>query len=246
MTTTTYAIPTTRSPSANAIKYDALECDVYEARIVRFIGLGVQEQRAYQGQAKDPAFKCSVQFELIGVDATGTKADGTAIEPRPACVFQDYFLFPGAKRGGVFDLCSAVDPSIVAAPRDLNWFINNLGAPIMVQVGSYQTRDGVTKNTVSAVQPMSSRTAARLDAARSDFVGFIPYADDEANAASYEKMFKFQRDMLMDAKDVAHIPYAGREVVFNKEGSAPTAPRIQPQATAPQQGGVDFDDDVPF
>lgn len=233
-------IPSFRSPSANAVKYNAIACDTYPARIVRFVGLGVQDQPEFQGQAKDPAFKCAIQYELIGVDATGTKADGSAIEPRPACVFQDYFLFPGAQRGKVFDLCRAIDASAQAAPKTLDWFIDRLGESVLVQVGQYTTRTGEVKNKVVAVSPMPSFMKGGLDQARSDVVGFNPYIDTEANLAAYNKLFKFQRDMLVEAKDTANIPYAGREAVMPNSGSQ------QQQAPAPQQNNVNhMADEIP-
>lgn len=245
------SIPTMRSPSANAINYNHIPADTYPARIVRFVGLGLQPQPEFQGQKKDPAFKCAVQFELIGMDATGTKADGTPIDPRPACVFQDYFLFPNAQRGKVFDMCRAVDPSIQATPKTLEWFIDRLGEAVLVQVGTYQTRDGVTKNKVVAVTPMPSFMKGSLGAPRTDLVGFNPYSQTDTNLAAYGKMFKFQRDMLTEAIDTANIPFAGREAPQQQASSdsqTPTPSQEAPQATysgATTQSNM-YDDDMPF
>lgn len=235
------AIPTMRSPRPS-ISYDLLPDDVYPARIVRFIGLGIQDQPEFDGKKKDPAFKCSIQFEILGMDATGKNPDGTPIDPRPACVFREYFLFPGASRGGVFDLCSAVDASLKAAPKSLEWFIDNLGAVVMVQVGSYKKKDGTPKNKVLAVQPMPGFMKSSAAPARSDLVGFIPYKDNEANLAAYNKMFKFQRDILMEAYDKENIPFAGKEVVVNSNNDTPKS-----AANIPTSGSDDNDDDdAPF
>ncbi len=247
----TTSIPTMRSPSANAITYNHIPADTYPARIVRFIGLGLQPQPEFQGQKKDPAFKCAVQFELIGMDATGTKADGTPIDPRPACVFQDYFLFPNAQRGKVFDMCRAIDAGLQATPKTLEWFIDRLGESVLVQVGTYQTREGVTKNKVIAVTAMPSFMKGTLGAPRTDLVGFNPYSSSESNLAAYNKMFKFQRDMLVDAIDTANIPFAGREAVIPQQNSAPQeqaapqTPVTSGYSDAPQEGNM-YDDDMPF
>lgn len=239
-----YAIPTTRS-SRPTNTYNALADDVYPARIVRFVGLGIQDQPEFQGQKKDPAFKCAIQFELIGVDATGTQPDGSPIDPRPACVFQDYFLFPGASRGKVFDMCRAIDASMTAAPRNLDWFIDNLNSIVMVQVGHYVTKDGTRKNKVVAVQPCPGFMKGNIGPARTDIVGFIPYSDSEANLAAYNKLFKFQRDMLTEAHDVASIPFAGKEVQL-PNAAAPQQP-VTPTYNEPATTGFDgSDDDVPF
>jgi len=217
-------IPTLRTPRPSNV-YNPLKPDVYPARIVRFVGLGIQDQKEFQGQAKDPAFKCAIQFELIGVDATGVDSEGKPLEPRPSCVFQDYFLFPRATRGKVFDLCRAIDASIEASPSTLDWFIERLGEIVMVQVGNYTTKDGVVKNTVQAVQPTPSFMKANIGEARSDLVGFNPYVDNEANLAAYSKMFKFQRGMLLEAHDSASIPFAGKEVL-KQDGEAPKTTNI--------------------
>lgn len=237
------AIPTTRTNRSNTT-YNPIAPDVYPARIVRFVGLGIQDQPEFQGQAKEPAFKCAIQFELIGIDATGTNAEGQPIDPRPACVFQDYFLFPGASRGKVFDMCRAIDASMEAAPRTLDWFIERLGSIVMVQVGTYQTRTGDTKNKVVAVQPCPGFMKANVGEARTDLVGFNPYVDTEASLAAYNKLFKFQRDIIAEAYDAENIPFAGKEVQIqnHQQQAAP-----QQQAPAQQANSEESsDDDAPF
>lgn len=139
---TTTAIPSMQNNGPRNL-WDAIENDTYEARLVKCVGLGVQEQPEWQGQKKQPAFKMAMTFELIDVDATGVDRDGKPLEPRPACQFKDYFLFPGAKRGGVYDLVRAIDPSLEAVPNNLEWFEKALGSVINVEVGSYTTKAGV-------------------------------------------------------------------------------------------------------
>ncbi|MFW3388334.1 UNVERIFIED_CONTAM: hypothetical protein RF648_20310, partial [Kocuria sp. CPCC 205274] len=67
------AIPSSRSSKKSFTVYDAIPDGDYPARIVRFIGLGVQEQPEYKGEKKSPAFKATFALELIDVDATGTE-----------------------------------------------------------------------------------------------------------------------------------------------------------------------------
>ena len=243
-------IPQTRSNTASKIKYDVLADGDYPARIVRFIGLGVQEQPMWEGQKKDPAFKCSIQFELIGLDTVGTKEDGTKTDPAPACQFKDYFLFPGAKRGGVFDLCQVIDPSLQAVPGDLDWFINNLDAIVNVRVGSYTTKMGDKRNKVVSVSAIPSMFKSQVGASRSDKVGFDPYVDSPDMMQAYSKLYKFQRDMLTEAHDSQHIVFAGKEPIKSEGNGAPaapttTTPTANPQS-APNPAAMDFDDDIPF
>ena len=239
-------IPTTRKASTAKTTYNALENDVYLARIVRFIGLGVQDQPEWNGEKKDPAFKSSFQFELLGVDATGVDSEGKAIDPRPACQFGDFYLFPGAKRGKVFDLCKVLDPALEKVPGDLSWFTNKLGAVLNVEVGSYTDKNGNVRNKIVGLSPASRRDRDNAEDARSEMVGFDPYTDSPEMMDAYSKLFKFQRDMLAEAHDSANIVYAGKEPA-KQEGmvSKPKAPAAQ-GTTAPAQGGVAYDDDIPF
>lgn len=258
----TTAIPSTSSSKKTRTVYDVIDNDVYDARIVRFIGLGVQEQPEWQGERKAPAFKCSIQFELIDIDATGRTFEGDddkvgkPIDPRPSCQFKDYYLFPGAKRGGVFDLCKAIDPTIEEVPRNLEWFMDRLGEVVSVGVGSYTTRQGITRNKITSVGAVSSRNKSKVGEARSEMVAFNPYSDTPAMVQSYAKVYKFQREMLTEAKDSQHIPFAGKEPVSTEgNGEAPsntttreddkyrTTSKPSNPDTAPAPG---FDEDCPF
>lgn len=250
-------IPSTRSARPSR-SYDVIADGDYDARIVRFVGVGVQDQPAYEGVAKDPAFKCFIQFELIDVNATGVDSEGKALEPSPACQFKDYFLFPGAKRGNVFNLCQAIDPSIQAVPSDLTWFTETmLGKVVNVKVGHYVGKDGKARNKVVAVTPIPTKYQAGVGQARCEMVGFDPYEETEAMKVAYAKLPKFQRDVLAEAKDAQHMPFAGTEPMKLESNKAPSTPtssnpyasRQEPQRqAAPASNYVDegFDDEVPF
>lgn len=243
------AIPTTRSNNSSRNVYDALPDDDYPARISRFVGLGIHDQPDFQGQKKAPAFKCQIAFELIGRDATGKKGDGTPLEPSPACQFKDYFLFPGAKRGGVFELCQAIDPSLTAVPKDMSWFIKNLGAIVNVRVGHYVNAAGQKKNKVVGVSAIPSMFKSQVGPARLETVGFDPYMDTPEMFGAYSQLWNFQRETLTEAHDSENIVFAGKEAARPDSKPAST-----PQSKAPdthagntnQEPPMDFDDDIPF
>ena len=252
-------IPSTRAKNTSRTVYDVLPDGEYPARISRFIGLGVQEQPEWQGQKKDPAFKCQITFELIGVDTTGRKYEndedkvGKPIDPAPACQFKDYYLFPGAKRGGVFDLCQIIDPSLTAVPRSLDWFVDNLGAIVNVRVGHYVNKMGVKRNKIVAVTPIPTMFKSQIGAARLETVGFDPYEDTPAMFSAYSKLYGFQREILSEAKDVANIPFAGKEPARMDNSNKPAqnqAPSTPPAQNTPFNSGASgeqpFDDEIPF
>lgn len=240
MTTT---IPTMRNTGPKNA-WDSIENDTYEARLVKAIGLGIQEQPEYKGQKKNPAFKIALTYELIDIDATGVDKDGNPLEPRPACQFRDYFLFPGATRGGVFDLVRAIDPSLECVPNNLEWFESALGSVLNVEVGSYVGRDGRTRNKVLGVSPVPSRNKERVGPARCETQFFNPYVETEDMLQSYSKLFKFQRDILAEAHDKDLIPFAGKDPMQN--GAEEQSDNSKPKAPEAFKGSVDFDDDVPF
>lgn len=229
--------------------YDVLTCTDYDARIVRFIGLGVQDQPIFDGKPKDPAFKCAIQFELIGVDATGRDGEGKPLEPRPACQFKDFYLFPNAKRGNVFDLCKAINPSLDKVPASLEFFTKDmLGKVVNIKVGSYTAKDGTVRNKVEAITPIPEKYKAAVGQARCELVGFDPYSKDEDMKVAYSKLFKFQRDMLLEAKDSAHMPFAGTEPM-KLDGSSDTKPTERPAPSNPATSydeTMGDDDSAPF
>lgn len=249
-------IPTAPRAS-NKTTYDTLPKDLYPARMVRFVGLGTQPQPEYKGQAKDPAPKVAVMFELFDpetgdvLDVRGVDSEGNEVF-KPSCVFTDMFLFPGAERGKVFDMSKALDSSVTKVADDFDWFIDRLGAPVMVEIDHYPKKDGTVGTKISSIVPVSKMVAKSMPEARSELVGFDPYDGDvEKYKIPYAKLFGFQRDILKEALDSKHIPLAGTEPVKLGDDEAPKGgssnPIPQPQkATSQGMPSMDFDDDIPF
>lgn len=236
-------IPSTKTSSTKKTTYPHIEPNRYPARMVRFIGLGVQDQPVWKDQVKEPAFKVSIAYELYDpetlkpLSVIGVDSEGNETEPRPSCVFQDYFLFPGAKRGKVFDLCQAIEPSLQKSPDDIEWFIERLGTPLTVTVDTYPRKDGTFGNKVTDVSGMAAFMAKQLEQARTKLVGFDPYESEDKMEDAYAELYPYQRTILEDAHDAKHIPLAGKEPKkFEKEAGAPHAAKDE-QAD---------DDDRPF
>lgn len=241
------SIPTSRKESKfPKTIYDLIPDGDYDARIVRFIGLGVQEQPPYEGQEKEPAFKCSIVYELIGTDVTGKTEDGEVVDPRPACMFGDYFLFPGAERGNVFNLCKILDPSIKKVPGDIEWFTNKLNSVINVNVSKYKRKDGTFGNKINALSAIPTKYQSGIGDARTDLVGFDPYVDSPEMFGNYSKLYKFQHEILANAIDKDNIPFAGKEPA-NLDGDSLKKPSTQASTNTSAESSVETpDDDAPF
>lgn len=249
------AIPSTRNSKKSVTIYDVIPDGDYPARISRFVGLGVQEQPEFKGEKKAPAFKCSLAFELIGVDATGTEYEnekdasegknGKAIEARPSCQFQDMYLFPGASRGKVFDLVQVLDPSLKEVPGNLEWFMEQLNEVVNVRVGSYKDKRGNMRNKVVAVGAIPSMFKNQVGAARLETLAFNPYVDSPDMMLAYSNLYKFQRDIIAEAMDKENIPFAGKEPLKQDNGGKPQT-TTNNSGTTSSEPPVDFDDDIPF
>lgn len=246
-------IPTQKSNNTNKVDYELVAPDIYPARMVRFVGLGTQAQRAYQGKEKEPAPKVAVMFELYDPETgepkmvKGKTAEGEIVE-RPSCVFKDYFLFPGAERGNVYDLSKALDPTITKVADDFEWFISRLGAPLMVEVTHYPKKDGTTGTSVGSVTGISRMVSKVMPPATSDLVGFDPYDGDiEKYAKAYSLIFNFQRTALAEAFDAQYIPLAGTEPQKfddeKEEKSAPMATTTQSSPEAHSETNYEDDED---
>lgn len=233
--------------------YNIIPDGEYEARIVRFIGLGVHKQDPWKdkktGEVKEkqPAFRADVTFELIGIDATGVDSEGKPLDTKPACQFKTYPVNPRAKNSGMLDLCKMIDPSIQALKGDLNWFKNVLlGQPVNITIGNYVNKAGETKNKIVRIDPIPGKYRSGVGESRTELVFFEPYATTDENVASYNKIYPYQRNLLSEAIDVKNIPLAGKEVekASSTEMSEPKA-AVQTVDKEPEVA-QEFNDDVPF
>jgi len=126
-------------------------------------------------------------------------------------MFGDYFLFPGAERGNVFNLCKILDPKLEKVPNTIEWFTDRLNSVINVNVGTYKKKDGTMANTIKALGAIPAKYQNGVAEARTDLVGFDPYVDNVDQFAAYSKLYKFQHGILAEAKDADVIPFAGKE-----------------------------------
>lgn len=246
-------IPSTPSNSKKT-KYKVLEEGLYPARLVRFVGLGVQPQPEFQGQAKSPAFKVAAQWELyddndptVMLRAVEINEEGKEVPTeRPSCMFQEMFLFPNAERGKVFDMCKAFDNTIAKSPDNLEWFFDRLGQAAMVLVKKYPKKDGTFGNSITGVQGILPMVAKMMPQATSTLVSFNPYADDEDNKVAYAHMYNFQRDILKQAEDAKNIPLAGTQPIKLDAVNAEEAKAPEAKEEVNPFDSDDLNEDIPF
>ena len=192
--------------SGSKFTYSLLDSDTYEARIVRFVFIGVQPQRPYQGQAKPDTLQAKVAFELIGETVTVTDNEGKE-ETRPAVVFQDINVGgAGLTRGKAFDLINSAlgeDKTFddTALYKDL------INCPVAVTVGQYDNKNtGKPSNCVNGVGALGKRAKEKLEDSTVDTLFFDCYEDDAGMKDIFAGLGNFIQGKIKDAADSDHIP----------------------------------------
>lgn len=71
---------------------DPLEPGSYPARIVQIIGLGLQEQRPFKGEEKDPAYELYVTYECLD-EFLKDKDTGEELEDKPRWISETFPLY---------------------------------------------------------------------------------------------------------------------------------------------------------
>ena len=135
----------------NRPQQENLEPDVYRARLVQVLDLGLQAQRPYQGQEKKPANEIMLTYELV--DEFMKDEDGNDIEDKPRWISETlpfYGLF--ADKAKSTKRYNAFDPS----EEFEGDFAKCIGIPVNVTVVNNAVGDKVYDN-VGNVAAMSAK-----------------------------------------------------------------------------------------
>jgi len=195
--------------SGQSTEYSIIKKGAYPARLVKFVGFGMQEQQPYKGTPKAPAFKGLFLFELIGKTITATKGEET--KELPAVIMASLNVFPGGSRGKTFELCEILDDTLSAVPGNLDWFKEQLDKTLIVTVGTYVSKkDQKERNCYNGASAMLE--GMEVGAATVDLVFFDPYDGGEEMKQVYDKLLPWERKVIGEAVDAQHIPFAGMEV----------------------------------
>lgn len=92
--------------------------------ITQIVGLGVQPQRPFQGQAKPPAKMVRITYELPNdVHQFGD-------ESKPL-VMSEEMPFSGNEKSKLYKRVTGIDPNLANSKGDLSWFV---GKPVMINI----------------------------------------------------------------------------------------------------------------
>lgn len=211
------------NPQSSNRTYTIIEPDVYEARVVRMVFIGAQEQRPYKGEQKPDAVVAKFSFELIG--ETVTMTDGDETQEVPAVVYWDVTVpGPGVTRGKLHEIIEAtgIGKETFGDTQDYKGII---GMPLNVEVGSYVRKsDGVTVNCCDGVSKMNKKAKERLEDCSVDTLFFDCYQDDEDSKEAWTQLGNFVRDKIRKSSDCAdgEIPAVAQSWADTNEEDADT------------------------
>lgn len=140
---------------AKGPRQEAMEAGTYPARVVQVIDFGVQEQRAFKGEAKPPAQTIYMTYEFL--DEFCKDENGEDVEDKPRWLSEQFPLYSLEA-----DLAKSTKRYYALDP-DENFggdFTLLAGAPCMVTINQYESK-GETKNGVSSVTAMRPKEAAK-------------------------------------------------------------------------------------
>ncbi len=188
-------------PTKGGLRQPTLEPGPYPARLVKVIGLGLQEQ-SYLGQAKDPAYEISLAWELL--DAFCVDEDDNIQEDKPRWLSETMPLHNlGAERAKSTQRYLALDPNQVHGG---DW-AQLLGSPCMVTIvnnpGRGKNADRVFNN-VGNVAPMREKDVDDAPQLLNESVVFDLDSPDL-------EIFNAQPDFLK-SKITSNLEYNGSEL----------------------------------
>jgi len=200
------------------VEQPALEADVYRARLVQVITLGLQPQKEFQGVAKKPCQEVMLTYELC--DEFMKDEDGEDIEDKPRWVSETIPFHPlfaenakSTKRLKAFDPEDHFDGDIskcVDIPVNVTLVINKKGDKVYTNIAS--------------IAPMSAKKAASCPELKNPVKLFDI---DEPDAEMYKALPKWIQEKMQ-----ANLNYKGSPLEAIVGGKAEAAPKKEPAADA--------------
>jgi hypothetical protein len=221
----------------------------FPARIVQVIFLGVQEQRAFQGQAKPPIDQVRVTYELS--HEFMKDEDGNVLADKPRW-YSEQFPFHNADS----DLATSTKrykaycPS-VTSPTDHVWGDNLLGLPVQLILKSRKVEQGKHAGKVFTDIKGVSPAANMPGYVQPELVNpstFFDPADDDVSTEVFNSLPDWLQDIIKEAKDYGSSALAAKLAGGSSQTPpAPTPPPAPQPAPAPApQADPGIDGDNPY
>jgi len=172
----------------------------YDARVIGIVGLGLQAQRAYQGQAKPDVQKVKIIFELTNAKRElkdGTKVTEVCAKSITASTHEKSNFCKYVK--AITNITFSTDTFTAFVSDDDN-LKGLLGVAVQVDIGHFEA-EGKTLSYVSGTVGLDPRIEC-AKATRNTFM-FFPSCPD---LAAWSEMTYYTKKEIMDAKDASTFP----------------------------------------
>lgn len=143
----------------NGKKADPIEPGTYPGRLVQVIELGLQPQRPFKGEEKQPAYEIYTTYELS--DEFMKDDEGNDLEDKPRWLSENFpFYSLSSDKAKSTKRYLALDPD---AKYDGDWE-KVINTPVMVTISKDKSKKDPDKvfNNISSTQPMRSKEADKL------------------------------------------------------------------------------------
>ena len=230
--------------ATNKVEQDILADGSYPARIVQIVFLGVQDQRAFQGQPKPPCDSVRITYELSHEFMKDENGDVLADKPR----WESETI---AFKNATLDLATstkrykAYRPQ--AQPADFVWDEGLLGTAVQVQLKGRKVETGrhagKTFVDIKGVTPPANMPGYEQPVLINLPVFFDP-EDDAVSVDSFNEMPEWLQGEVKKAHNWDAMPLAGL-LAGGTTPSPKAAPAPQP-APQPADDPVADDDDTPY
>jgi hypothetical protein len=168
-----------------------IEIGTYPARVVQLIDLGLQAQKPFAGEEKEPAHEILLGYELV--DSFMLDENGKEMEDKPRWVSETFpFRNLSADKATSTKRYKAFDPDMAF---DGEWTMV-VGCPCMVTIAHNVGKGknaGKTFVNVSNVATMRAAQAAKCPALKNEPIVFL---QDEPDMKVWEKLPDWLKDKL--------------------------------------------------
>lgn len=152
------ALNAANAPQGSGKQFDPMESGTYPARLVQVIDLGLQPQRPYKGQEKQPAHEIMTTYEFT--DEFLKDEDGNDMEDKPRHLSENFPLYHlDSEKAKSTKRYLSLDPSKKFGG---DW-AQLIDTPVMVTVmqNPPNTKGRIYTN-ITAISPMREKDAKRL------------------------------------------------------------------------------------
>ena len=210
------------SNSSSGPKQEPIEPGTYPVRVVQVLDLGLQNQRAFQGKEKPPAYEISITYEFL--DEFCLDEDGKEMEDKPRWLSETLpFYSLEVERAKSTKRYYAIDPN----EEHEGDFTALVGSPVNLSVVNNKSGDRVYTN-VESLSAMRSRDAAKAaELVNPPKVFTLDEPDME--------VFKSLPEWIQD-KIKGNLEYQGSALQAALEGGAKSQPKAEEEEGGDDEG----------